>query len=455
MAKKKKQDKPKIEGKTMKEFADNANEAYGIDWVVDAAAMEEVSATRLSTGILEMDLVLRGGMPYAQAMTLFGADSVGKTVLMMLDAAQTVRTCRWCYTPIIEFTNYHTGDTKMTCMCGKCDRMNAFIADGEMRWDMVWGQTLGLPKKGEPGYENFWIVQPRTADQLTDLSRDAINQGLIDKLYVDSFTSLFPESQTGRTALEQQPGSAAKAITTLIATIINQNARQGVRGRKVTVVGSTQVRSKIGVTFGDPREMPGGWMLKHMRSIHFDLYSPKKDQNINEAKKTAGDVTHYIDFQAKLKKASMGGGEGATAHWRLYSQAYGANEPGSTDNYKRLVDHLKAVDMVGKVKGGYQILGLEVDKMAEVRMLAEDAAIQRAGLYGLLLCMTKPEAAKYLDIERYDYNPFYKLEVTMPDEENDDEAALPRVELVPRDTAGEEAPAKKKKKRKTKKKKKG
>jgi len=439
--KKKKREKPQIMGNTLKEFAGNANAAYGIDWVVDAADAIEAGVVRLSTGIFEVDLILRGGLPYSQALTLFGSDSTGKSVLMMIDAAATVQTCRHCYTRIIEFTNYETGETKVTCRCGKQDRMNAVVADSENRWDMVWGQTIGLPKKGDPGYDNLWIVQPSTAERLTDMLRDAIHQHLIDKLYVDSFTGLFPESQTGRTSLEQQPGSAAKAITTLISTIINQNSRQGIKGRKVTIVGSTQVRSKIGVSFGDPREMPGGWMLKHMRTCHFDFYSPKKDEGIKDDKRSAGPVTHYIDFHVKLKKASMGGGEGAEAYWRLYANQYGDNTPGNLDNAKRIINQLKTVGMAGKVKGGYQILGLEVSTVAEVAMLADDPAVYMVALYAMLLCASTPQTAAYLDLGRYDYNPFYEVQVTMP-EEDDDENPFPRVELVPRDVVGKKTPSK-------------
>ena len=182
MAKKKKKDKPQIEGTSLKEMAKNANEVYGIDWVTNAAEAVELGVTRISTGILEIDLITRGGIPYGQALTLFGADSTGKTVFMMLDAAHSIRTCRHCYTLIIEFTDYATGETQTTCRCGKNKGMGVFVADAEGRWDMVWGQTLGLPKKGDFGHEDFYKAEPTSADSLTDFLRDAIHQHVIDKM---------------------------------------------------------------------------------------------------------------------------------------------------------------------------------------------------------------------------------------------------------------------------------
>lgn len=416
-----------VEAKSLAELKEKLNEAYGIDWVNTVDECISVGTVKLSTGILEFDLALRGGPPYGMLTSMFGADSSGKTFACVKTVASALNTCRQCYTPIVNFRNFETGQEQTACMCGKMEPMGVLVVDAEDRYDMIWNQINGWPKPGTKAYDQLLIVKPTSADVLSDTVRDAIAQGLIDLVVIDSVNALFPESRFGRTAMEQQPGDLAKAVQNLIATIINENSRQGNTGRKCTVMATQQVREKIG-GYGNPRTTSGGWMFKHMRSVFVEMMSPAKDEGINDAKRT-GDGVHFIDFHGKVKKANVGASEGVDVKWRVYAKDYAPYTAGQTDNNKRLIDMLAQVGGAGKTKKGYELLGLQIEKQSDLMQLADHPSIQLAGKYAMIYHTLTADTSAYLSVDRYNYNPFYELNVEVPD----DPQKFARITLVPRD----------------------
>ena len=426
--------KTRIEAKNLGEFKNKLNEAYGIDWVKTVDECVELGAIKLPTGMIEVDLALRGGIPYGMLTSMFGADSSGKSFACIRTVAQALRTCRHCYTSIIAFVNYTNGDVTRTCSCGKNEPLGVLVIDAEDRYDMVWNRINGWPKKEDPEYEHLMVANPTSAGVASDTMLDALSQGLVDLVVIDSINALFPDSRYGRSAMEQQPGDLAKAVQNLVHTIINENSRQGNTGRKCTMMATQQVREKIG-GYGNPRTTSGGWMFKHMRSIFIEMMSPAKDEGINESKRT-GDGVHYIDFHGKIKKANFGANEGVDVKWRVYAKDYAPMRAGQLDNSKRLIDMLAQVGGAGKDKKGYTILGLNVEKQADLLDLADHPAIQLVGRYAMIYHTLTEETMAYLDIARYDYNPYYRINV----EPNNDTEKFARITLVPRDSSQREAP---------------
>lgn len=418
--------KPMIEAKTLHEYAAKANEIAGRSWMLDVRDAIKAGAIKISTGILEFDLATLGGWPYAKFGMISGDERSGKTATALCSAYNALMTCRWCYTPIIEFVNYQTGEIASTCACGKNDHCNTIFVDAENRLDGVRAKLHGLPvDKSSPLYSKFALAKPFSGDAMADIARDMISQNIVDFMVIDSYASLFPEARVGRTSMAQQPGDSAKMLQNLLFTILNENIRQGedlqqdglVRhNRQCTTIGVQQIRAVIGQNYGGAPQTttPGGYFARHSRTTHAALNAAKRDEGIKNEFRT-DDSTHYVDFHGSLKKASLGGGEGLHFNWRLYVKPYRGIQAGETDSYLRLAALLKTYGMCGKdesAKKGFHVLGIHFETNEKaMAALRKSAAMYRAGLYAILYNTLHPNVRDYLNIDLYDYNPFYTLEV--------------------------------------------
>jgi len=416
---KKKKDKPAFEAKTLEDFVAKSNEALGSNWLQTAAEATRLNSVKLWTGFYELDMMLYGGLPYGKFFEVFGEDSSGKSLLAVRFATQCLHTCRHCVTPILEFTNYETGEIKKTCMCGKCEPMNVIYVDSEDKLDYHWAHVNGWPKKNDPLAKHLYAGSPRSADFLSDMTRIAIKNKVLDVLIVDSWAALFPESREGRTAMEQQPGDHAKAIQNLLQAILHENiGNQHESTRKVTILGTNQVRSKIGAYGSNPETTPGGWFLKYIDVGKGRMMAPKTNDGIDKAKMTATGE-HYVDFTMKLYKSAFGVGKGSTAEWRVYNRLYGDKQPGSTNEIVRMQNDLKSLGIVQKQTKGITFLGMHFDKVGDMLQVLDTPAMQWTVRGAIGHALATPETRSYIDLARYDYNPFYRLVMAGDDDGED------------------------------------
>ena len=450
---KKKEPKVTFEASSLEDFVTKANKAVDANWLQTAADASKLNSVKLWTGFYELDMSLYGGLPYGKFFEVFGEDSSGKSLLAMRFATQCLHTCRACVTPILEFTDYDTGETKTTCRCGKNAHMNVIYIDSEDKIDFHWAQVNGWPKKGDPLSKHFYAGSPKSADFLADMTRIAIKNKVLDVLIVDSWAALFPESREGRTSMEQQPGDHAKAIQNLLQSILHENIQNQQKGaHKVTILGTNQIRSKIGAMFGNPETVPGGWFLKYIDVGKGRMMSTKTNEGIDKAKMTTTGE-HYVDFNFKLYKAAFGVGKGVTASWRVYNRKYGDKRPGDTNEVVMMQKDLKALDIVrssatGSDKGFY-LWGLKFDKATTMVDALKTPAMQWLVRYSVGFIVSTPETRAYIDIDRFDYNPFYTLEV-----DEDPEGGkvvggekIPRFTLVKKEPTARKATRKKRGKR--------
>jgi hypothetical protein len=210
--------------------------------------------------------------------------------------------------------------------------------------------------------------------------------------------------------MEQQPGDHAKAIQNLLNGILHENIKNQNAGTyKTTILGINQIRSKIG-GYGNPETQPGGWFLKYIDSGKGRMMSPKTNEGIKTNKMT-GQGEHYVDFSFKLEKASFGVGKGSVANWRVYNRRYGDNVPGDTNEPLRMQADLKTLHFAGPLDGKYQLLGLKFDTMTHMVKALQTQAMQWAVRFAVMYKMTTPETRQYIDIARFDYNPYYRFEL--------------------------------------------
>jgi len=387
------------------------NEGLSLKWLDSLGAALETSWVRLPTWYIELDIALRGGFPRGQNSAVVGAEHAGKTHMMLRLAHTMYNTCRKCWTPIIDWHNYETGEVKTTCKCGKKKRMRTIFVAAERRLDPAYahkGFDLPLDDKA-----HFLIGYPKSGDFLTDRIEESAKSGrrVVDAFIVDSFASLFPEEMDGRRSSNAKVGAHAKMIQNLIFTVLRENHKLGSsQDGDITIVGTNQMRANL-TMYGRKQKEAGGHAYRHMMTTNIYLNRPKINEKIDKKAIAEADSLRYADFQFKIDKATMGGGMNYVGSYRGYMQDYKGKRVGDSDEPERLWDWLEALKLAGKTKEGYEVLGITFGKKGEALQALRNKDMQWMARYPIFYA-TFPESAKpYLNSENYFYNPFYDAEV--------------------------------------------
>jgi len=196
---------------------------------------EESAATAveaISTGCLALDLALGvGGVPRGRIVEIYGPESSGKTTLTLSIIANAQR------------------------MGG----IAAFI-DAEHALDPAYAKRIGVD------VENLLISQPDTGEQALEIAEMLVRSGAIDVVAVDSVAALVPKAE-----IEGEMGDAHVGLQ---ARLMSQALRKlaGAIGKsQISVIFINQIRSQIGVMFGNPETTTGGRALKFYASVRMDI----------------------------------------------------------------------------------------------------------------------------------------------------------------------------------------
>ncbi len=191
-----------------------------------------VKVQAIPSGSLALDLALGiGGIPRGRITEIFGPESSGKTTL-----AQHI---------IAEAQNL--GGTV------------AYI-DAEHALDPNYAANCGV------NVDDLLISQPDTGEQALEITEALVRSGAVDIIVIDSVAALVPqaeiEGQMGDSHVGLQARLMSQALRKLAAAI-------GKSGTAVVFI--NQLRTKIGIIFGNPEVTPGGRALKFYSSVRIDL----------------------------------------------------------------------------------------------------------------------------------------------------------------------------------------
>ncbi len=185
----------------------------------------------ISSGAITLDLALGGGYPRGRIIEIFGPESSGKTTLLLHLLANAQR-------------------RDLNC---------AFI-DAEHALDPAYARALGVDT------DNLLVSQPDYGEQGLEIADQLIQSGEIGVVVVDSVAALTPraelEGQMGDQFMGLQPRMMAQAMRKLSGNCYKTNT---------LLVFSNQLRSKIGVVYGNPEVQPGGRALPYYASQRVDV----------------------------------------------------------------------------------------------------------------------------------------------------------------------------------------
>lgn len=203
----------------------------------DGAIMKMGSAPRqdvkaISTGCLQLDLALGiGGIPQGRVMEIYGPEASGKTTL--------------CQHIIAE--------------CQKAGGIAAFI-DAEHALDPNYAERCGV------NIDDLYLSQPDTGEQALEIAEALIRSGAVDVVVIDSVAALVPEAE-----IEGDMGDAHMALQARLMSQALRKLAGAVKRSNTAIIFTNQIRTKIGVFFGNPETTPGGLALKFYCAVRLDM----------------------------------------------------------------------------------------------------------------------------------------------------------------------------------------
>jgi recombination protein RecA len=137
---------------------------------------------------------------------------------------------------------------------------NAAFIDTEHALDVTYAKRLGV------NTEELILSQPEFGEQALDILEQLVRSAALDVIIVDSVAALTPRAEIEGEMGDAQMGSHARLMSQAMRKITAVIGKSG-----TTVIFTNQLRSKIGVLYGNPETTTGGNALKFYASIRLDI----------------------------------------------------------------------------------------------------------------------------------------------------------------------------------------
>ena len=213
----------------------------------------------IPTGAPTLDKILGiGGLPRGRIVEIYGPESSGKSTIAL------------------------TVITEAQKMGLKC----AYI-DAEHALDPIYMQALGVD------LDKLIFSQPDYGEQALEIVDRLVRTGEVGVIVIDSVASLIPKAELEGEMESAQMGLQARLMAKAMRKLVSAASET-----KTLLLFINQLRSKIGIMFGNPETTPGGMALKYAASVRIDL---RKKEDLKDK---AGDAIG-IKVTAKIIKNKM------------------------------------------------------------------------------------------------------------------------------------------------------
>ncbi|OGU67497.1 MAG: recombinase RecA [Ignavibacteria bacterium RBG_16_36_9] len=212
----------------------------------------------IPTGALSLDYALGiGGIPRGRVTEIYGPESSGKTTLCLHVIAEAQ----------------------------KMGGLAAFI-DAEHALDVNYAKKLGVDTA------NLLISQPDYGEQALEITDTLVRSNALDVIVIDSVAALVPRSE-----IEGEMGDATMAVQARLMSQALRKLTAAISKSKTSVIFVNQLRSKIGVMFGNPETTTGGNALKFYASVRIDI---RRIAAIKEGEDVIGNRTKVKIVKSKV-----------------------------------------------------------------------------------------------------------------------------------------------------------
>ena len=185
---------------------------------------------RLSTGCYSLDKAIGGGIPLGRIVQIYGPEASGKSTI--------------CLQIVAQFQ--------------KSGKIVGYI-DTQFALDPIYAKALGVQ------LDSIILCQPESGQAAFNIALDMVQSG-VQLVVIDSVAALVPLAQQQGTMQDQQMGAQARLLSKGLRKLTGPAAQHN-----ATVLFTNQLRSKIGVMFGNPQTTAGGKSLPYYSSIRISL----------------------------------------------------------------------------------------------------------------------------------------------------------------------------------------
>jgi recombination protein RecA len=218
--------------KIIEETISNLEKQYGKGTIMKLGDGVINPVDFIPTGSLSLDVALGiGGVPRGRIVEIYGPESSGKTTVCLHIIAEAQ----------------------------KRGGLAAFI-DAEHALDINYAKKLGVDAS------NLLLSQPDYGEQGLEIVDTLVRSNAIDVIVVDSVAALVPRSEIEGDMGDPQMGMQARLMSQALRKLTGAISKS-----KTCVIFTNQLRSKIGVMFGNPETTTGGNALKFYASIRMDI----------------------------------------------------------------------------------------------------------------------------------------------------------------------------------------
>ena len=254
-------------------------------------------ATRLSTGSIQMDMIIgRGGIPFGRMTEVYGPQGCGKSTFCL-------------------------------CMIAEAQKfgLNALYVDMESAVDPLYTEQLGIDGR----YVD--IIHPRHGADALDAIETAIKGKVYDIVVIDSMALLNPPADMEKSYAEHaQVASRAGMLTRFFERVTRE-----IYENNIMLLCINQLRANMNMANKySPRDIiPGGYALGHAMSMIVDM---RVQERITDAN---GEVLGQ-KVRVKVKKNKLSPPEKEVFIEFIYG--YGI------DKYKDLIDTATSIGLINK-----------------------------------------------------------------------------------------------------------
>ena len=218
--------------KAVKFAIEQIEKTHGKGSIMILSQKQVVPVEAISTGCTSLDAAIGvGGVPRGRIVEIFGPESSGKTTICLHIIAEAQ----------------------------KKGGLAAFV-DTEHALDVNYAQRLGV------NLDTLLLSQPEFGEQALEIVETLVRSNALDVIIVDSVAALTPRLEIEGDMGDAQMGSQARLMSQAMRKL---NAAIG--KSNTTVMFTNQLRSKIGVVYGNPETTTGGNALKFYASVRMDI----------------------------------------------------------------------------------------------------------------------------------------------------------------------------------------
>jgi recombination protein RecA len=282
-----------------------------------------VDATRIPTGLFPLDLALGGGLPRGTTSMIYGPESSGKTNLVLLAIAAHQR--MWP------------------------DAINVFF-DIEHSLDPTWAKRLGV------NMDKLVVISPNYGEQLVDMAESALRTHDCGIVAIDSLAAILSTAESEKSAEANTYGGNSILIAKLVRKTTNAIMQASKAGRSPTLFYVNQIRSKIGIVYGNPESIPGGNAPKFQCNVILRVYGKNEMDTKISAVMPVKKLVKFIVAKRKCPMLSESG------IFSMVTLPHKGLEIGQCDDFNTVSEYLKTFGQFEKdPKKGWLICGQHYD----------------------------------------------------------------------------------------------